>query len=347
MSIDIALLNELLASSSVSGYEGEMSNLFLSRLKDYSFFQETDALNSAYSYCGKKDSPRTIMLEAHMDEIGFQVLYIDNSGNIYIRKNGGIDPCCVPGRFVNIFTIGGEVIPGVIGKKPIHLLGADERKIVPALDALWVDTGLPVDIVKEKIHVGDPVAYMPYVQQLGESRISSKGLDDKIGVFVIMESFRRLSSMGLNSCIVAVASSQEEVGCRGSVVGSQRVVPDYSISVDVDFATDVPDCSLKTNGDISLGKGVVITRHLDSNRALSDKAVKLAEEKGIDHQISARRAATGGTDAAKIQLTNKGVNTLLLGIPNRYMHTPVEMCDFNDVEAAIELIVNLVVELSK
>ena len=344
---NLNLLNDLLGCPSVSGYEEKAAGIFLENLKDCSYHQETDALNNAYSYCGDKDASKVVMLEAHIDEIGFQVLYIDNSGFIYVRKNGGIDPCCIPGRFVNIITLSGEMIPGVIGKKPIHLIPADDRSSVPSLDALWVDTGLPVEMVKELVHVGDPVVYTPQIQLLGESRIASKGLDDKIGVYVIMEAFRRLSEKQLNVRVCAVASSQEEVGCRGSIVGSANVMPDYSISIDVDFATDVPDCSKKATGDVSLGNGVVITRHLDSNREFSDMALKVAEKENILHQVSARRNATGGTDAAKIQLTNKGVKTLLLGIPNRYMHTPVEVCDLNDVESAIDLIVNLVTEISK
>lgn len=347
MILDLASLKELLIRASVSGYEGSVGRFFIERLKDCSYFQEVDALNNAYSYCGNRNAAKTVMLEAHMDEIGFQVLYIDKSGYVYFRKNGGIDPCCVPGRYVEIFTIDGKSIPGVIGKKPIHLLSADDRKVVPALDAMWIDTGLPAEVVSETIHVGDPVAYVPHIQSLGESRIASKGLDDKIGLFVVMEAFRRLAEMDLDIRISAVASAQEEVGCRGSIIGSANVMPDYSISVDVDFATDVPDCSPKSNGDIALGKGVIITRHLDSNRQFSDLAVRVAESRDIPFQISARKDATGGTDASKIQLTNKGVRTLLLGIPNRYMHTPVEVCDLGDVESAVDLIVNLVVELSK
>lgn len=347
MALDKVLLNDLLSRTSVSGYEGSVSTLFLQSLSDCSYSQGTDALNNAYSYCGNPESQTVVMLEAHMDEVGFQVLYIDKSGFIYFRKNGGIDPCCVPGRFVNIFTIDGAVVSGVIGKKPIHLLSTEDRKVVPSLDELWIDTGLPSEVVKERVHVGDPVAYVPFVQLLGDSRIASKGLDDKIGVFVVMEAFRRLASKSLDIKICAVASAQEEVGCRGAVVGSANVDPDYSISVDVDFATDVPDCSPKTNGSLALGDGVIITRHLDSNRPFSDLAVKVAESKDIPHQVSARRSSTGGTNASKIQLTNKGVKTLLLGIPNRYMHTPVEVCDLDDVESAIELIVETVVELSK
>lgn len=348
MPLDIPLLKDLLGRSSVSGYEDEVAALFLEGLKPYSCLQETDALNNAYSYCGDRSSSRVVMLEAHMDEIGFQVLYIDKAGNVYVRKNGGIDPCCVPGRFVNIRTIDGEIVPGVIGKKPVHLLTAEDRRIAPPLETLWIDTGLPVETVKEKIHVGDPVTYVPQVQMLGENRIASKGLDDKIGVFVVMEAFRRLSEMKLKDvCVVAAACAQEEVGCRGSVVGSAHVKPTHCVCVDVDFATDVPDCSPKTSGSVSLGDGVVVTRHLDSNRAISSLAVRVAEKRRIPYQLSARRSATGGTDTAKIQLTNEGVQTLLLGIPNRYMHTPVEVCDLIDVECAVELIVQLVVELAR
>ena len=341
------LLTLMLQTPSVSGYENAASQLYLDYLKDISFRQERDALNNAYAYVGKPDARLRVMVEAHIDEIGFQVLYIDKSGFIYFRKNGGIDPCCVPGRFVQILTIDGQVLQGVIGKKPIHLLSADERKEVPAGESLWIDTGLPADEVKRLVHVGDPVCYVPTMAFLGQDKIASKGLDDKIGVFVVAEALRRIATLNLDICVCGVASSQEEVGCRGAQVGAANVNPDYSISIDVDFATDVPNCLPKHHGDVALGKGVVITRHLDSNRIFSDQAVAVAEENGIAHQISARRSATGGTNASKIQLANCGVRTLLLGIPNRYMHTPAEVCDLRDVESAVELIVKLVESISR
>jgi len=335
-------LHDLLCAPAVSGYEDAAAEVFEKYVKQYGAQTERDVLNNTYAFTGDMNASKTVMIEAHIDEIGFQVLYIDNNGLLFIRKNGGIDLACVPGSMVDVITNDGTVIPGVIGKKPIHLLSADDRKKVLDLDKLWVDTGLPATEVKKKIQVGDPVCVRPNIVPLGKHRLASKGLDDKIGVFVVAEAIRLLSQMPLNVKVCGVASSQEEVGCRGAVVGGAHVNPDYSISLDVTFATDVPDCSPKKHGAVNLGDGVVITRHLDSNRKFSQMAIDIAKEKGILYQVSANNSATGGTNTAKIQLSNQGVSTLLLSIPNRYMHTPVEVCDIRDVDAAIKLIVEMV-----
>ena len=335
-------LNQLMTAPSVSGYEDEASKVFLNYVEPFAYQTEVDVLNNTYAFVGNPEAQTTVMVEAHIDEIGFQVLHISKEGFLYIRKNGGVDLCCIPGSQVQVLANDGTVIPGVIGKKPIHLISADDRKKAPELDALWVDTGLSEQEVRQRISVGDPVCFAPNVMMLGEHKITSKGLDDKIGVYVVAEALRRLARKKLNVRVCGVASSQEEVGCRGAVVGSANLEPDYAISLDVTFATDVPDCSARKHGEVVLGKGVVITKHLDSNRKFAQMAEKVAEEHKILHQLSANNSATGGTNASKIQLSNKGVRSLLLSIPNRYMHTPAEVCDMRDIDAAVELIVELV-----
>ncbi len=341
-------LTKLLETPSVSGYEEVAGQLFLDYLKSAAYKTDIDVLNNSYAFVGNPKAKTTVMVEAHIDEIGFQVLYINDDGYLYIRKNGGIDLCCVPGSKVEILASDGTVVPGVIGKKPIHLIPADDRKKAPDLDKLWVDTGLTPEEVKKHISVGDPVCFAPGVSFLGPHKVSSKGLDDKIGVYIVAEAMRKLGKVKLeNVNVCGVASSQEEVGCRGAVVGSANLDPDYSISLDVTFATDVPDCPKQKHGDITLGKGIVITRHLDSHRKFSQLAQMVAKKHKIAHQMSANDSATGGTNASKIQLSNKGVRSLLLSIPNRYMHTPAEVCDMRDVEAGVDLIVAIVENLEK
>lgn len=342
-----AFLLDLLNAPAVSGYEDAAAQVFLNYVKPVAFKTETDVLNNTYAYVGDPNATTTVMVEAHIDEIGFQVLYIDDKGYLFLRKNGGIDLCCVPGSMVDVLTADGKVIPGVIGKKPIHLIAAEDRKKTMDLDKLWVDTGLPAAEVKKHISVGDPVCVRPNVTFLGEHRIASKGLDDKIGVFVVAECLRRLSQLPLKVKVCGVASSQEEVGCRGAVVGSAVVDPDYAISLDVTFATDVPDCPPRKHGLVELGKGVVITKHLDSNRSFAQYAVDVARKQNVPHQLSANNSATGGTNTSKIQLSNKGVRSLLLSIPNRYMHTPVEVCDLRDVTSAVDLIVAMIAQMEQ
>ena len=343
MSLDIDYLRTLCESTGVSGFEEEVCQNFLSYLKDKTDTPHIDTMGNAITFLKGNGEAQTVMIEAHADEIGFQVIHINDMGNIFIRPNGGIDEQCLPGSQVLIQTQTGELIPGVIGKKPIHLMKADDRKHTIEAHHLWVDTGIGKD--ESRVNVGDPVAFAPNMKLMGKHRVTSKALDDRIGVFVVAQAMRRLAmAKSLERTIAGVATTQEEVGCRGSVTASYTIQPDIAITVDVDFATDVPDCPSSQYGEIALGKGVVIPRNADADMTLSRKMEQLAKAKGIPYQISARHRATGGTNASKIQLTRDGVRTLSLGIPCRYMHTPVEMCDLRDVEAAIQLIVEFCTE---
>lgn len=348
--MELTFLNELLNISSVSGFEHNAGNLFLNYLEPYASHIEKDVMGNSYAYIGsdKNESNHVkYMIEAHIDEIGFQVIYINDKGYIYIRRNGGVDLHCIPGSQVVVQTISGEEIVGVIGKKPIHLVNNDDRNKCLELDAVWIDTGLSPDDVKSKVSIGDVVYWKPNLLYLSNKKISSKSLDNKIGVFIVSQILKRLSETKTSyPPVCGVASVQEEVGCRGAVVCGYNINPDIAICIDVDFATDVPNCPKQKFGDISLGKGVIIHRNLDNNIPLTHTVENIAKEYNIIYQISARPISTGGTNANKIQLSRAGVQTLSLGIPCRYMHTPVELCDLDDVEAAIELVYRLIIAAS-
>jgi len=333
-------LELLLSQSSVAGDETDATDVFGAYLQNECTIQR-DVMGNCYAILNP-ESDKRLMIEAHIDEIGFQVTWIDENGFVYVRKNGGIDCACVPGSQVIIKTRNGEQLPAVIGKSPIHVLKEDERKKVPELDDLWVDTGLSVETVKEKVTIGDTVAYIGNFIKLGEHRISSKGLDDKIGVYIIAEVMKILSEKNLDIGVYGVASVQEEVGCKGAVVGGYKINPHIAFCLDVGITSDVPNISKKKHGDSSLGKGIIITSHTDSNRQLSLLAEDVARRNEISHQLSANYSASGGTDTKPIQLSRDGVRTLLMSIPCRYLHTQVEMCDLRDVQAAIDLLVSLV-----
>ena len=274
------------------------------------------------------------------------MIYIDDRGYIYMRKNGGIDINCIPGSQVVIQTSSGEELLGIIGKKPIHLIGPDERNKNIEIHALWIDTGLSPEEVKKKVSIGDVIAWKTNMIYLSDKRISSKGLDDKVGVYIISQVLKRLSSSKNDVIkVCGVASVQEEVGNRGAIVCGHKLNPDIAICIDVDFATDVPDCPKTKFGDIALGKGVVIHRSIDNTNSISLLAEKIAKENNIKYQLSARTLAVGGTNAVVIQQAKDGIKTISLGIPCRYMHTPVELCDLDDIQAAIDLLYSIIIKI--
>ena len=338
-------LERLLNSHSVSGFEEGASRIYEEYVKQYSSVFR-DSLNNCYAVLNPS-SDKHILVEAHIDEIGFQVTYIDDMGFVYVRQNGGIDCATLPGSIVEIHTSDNKVVPGVIGKRPIHVQKPDERAKVVELEELWIDTGLSKENVLELISVGDVVSFRPNSFLIDDTRIVSKGLDDKIGVFIIAEVIRRLSKEKLDIGVCAIATVQEEVGCKGAKVCVENVKPQMAISVDVGFATDVPNISKKKYGDIALGLGPIINCNTDCNREMVNIARSVAKDIGIDVQLNANSISTGGTNTASLQVSNKGVKTLLLSIPNRYMHTQVEMCDLRDAKSTIELIVETILFIDK
>jgi endoglucanase len=348
--MDINFLNAILNTHSVSGFENKAGKLFLDYIEQYVDSTDTDIIGNSYANIGnmsEDNSTLKILLEAHIDEIGFQVIYIDDSGFIYIRKNGGIDIQCIPGSQIVIQTSSGEELLGVIGKKPIHLTAPEERNKNIELHTLWIDTGLSPDEVKKKISIGDVVAWQSNVIHLSDKRISSKGLDDKVGVYIISQVLKKLSTNKVSHVqVCGIASVQEEVGHRGAMVCCHKLNPDIAISIDVDFATDVPDCPKTKFGDILLGNGVVIHRSIDNTSSIALLAEKIALENNIKYQISARPTSVGGTNAMVLQQTKGGIRTISLGIPCRYMHTPVELCDLDDIKSAIELLYHFIIEIN-
>lgn len=336
---DISFLTTLCQTAGVSGFEKEVCTCFIDKIKDEVDKYYTDIMGNAFGIINGTEGGSKIMIEAHADEIGFQVIHIAESGYIYVRRNGGIDEQCIPGSQVTVITNSGKQILGVIGKKPIHLMSTDDRKHTLELNQLWVDTGLETEEVKTNVSVGDVVVAMPNMLRHGENKISGKALDNRLGVYVVSQVIKNLANKRpLNNTIIGVTTVQEEVGSRGAVVASYSTNPDIAVTIDLDFATDVPDCTPNRYGKITLGGGVIISFNADCDITLSKELEAIAKQQGTVYQISARPHATGGTNISRIQLARNGIRTVSLGIPCRYMHTPVEMCDMRDVNAAIQLL---------
>lgn len=337
-------LEELLMTCGPSGFEFEQAKVYRDYLRPFAHDIRTDVLGNTIARLNP-DAKFQFMLSGHYDEIGFQVVSIMPQGLISFRSVGGIDPLTLPGTGVEILTEKGH-IPGVIGRKPIHLQTPDERKAVPKIEDLWIDIGAADQKAAKLVQVGDPVAFARNFEMLSKTCVHSKSLDDKIGAFVIAEAFRQLSKRKIKVGVACVGTVQEELGLRGAITGAFGVNPDAAIAVDVGFATDVPGIKPELLGDIKLGAGAELQRNADNNPPLLNRILKAAAKHKIPYQMTTGHRATGGTDTAAIQMTRGGVATALISIPNRYMHTPAEICDLRDVESAVDLIVETIASLT-
>ena len=338
-------LEELLMTCGPSGFEFEQAKVYRDYLRPFAHDIRTDVLGNTIARLNP-DAKFQFMLSGHYDEIGFQVVSIMPQGLISFRSVGGIDPLTLPGTGVEILTEKGH-IPGVIGRKPIHLQTPDERKAVPKIEDLWIDIGAEdKEAAAKLVQVGDPIAFSRNFEMLSKTCVHSKSLDDKIGAFVIAEAFRQLSKRKIKVGVACVGTVQEELGLRGAITGAFGVNPDAAIAVDVGFATDVPGIKPELLGDIKLGAGAELQRNADNNPPLLNRILKAAAKHKIPYQMTTGHRATGGTDTAAIQMTRGGVATALISIPNRYMHTPAEICDLRDVESAVDLIVETIASLT-
>lgn len=341
-------LKNFLAEPSPSGNETAAAACFRARILPFADRIETDVLGNTLAVLNP-DSPFKVMLAGHCDEIGFQVTYLSEDGLIYFRAAGGVTRQALPGTEIEILTNKGRV-PGVIACKPIHFMTDGERDKAPEIKGLWMDVGVENKAALEAlaIRVGDPVSVRANVKLLGENRLLSKGLDDKIGAFVVAEVIRKLYERRseLKVGVYGVATVQEEIGLRGAKVSAAGIEPDVGFCIDVSFTTDTPDIDKKQIGDLALGRGPILVRNADNNPILGTRIRRIADAFEQPYQETAGRSATGGNDTSAMQMTAAGVASASFGIPNRYMHSPAEMVDLRDVEAAIVILVETILSLT-
>lgn len=332
-------LKSLVEAPSPSGFEQPAQRVFRNYVSPYAAVAGDVMGNAIASIKGAGEDLTRVMVVGHSDEIGLLVKFIDDAGFLFFGAIGGIDPQITQGMRVHVHTKNGP-IPGVIGKKPIHLLEPKDREAVVKLDAQYIDIGAADrDEAAALVRIGDPVTFSPGLEKLHGDRITGRGFDDKAGSFVVAEVLRTVakSRKKLPVELYGVSSVQEEVGLRGGTTSAYAVKPDVGICVEVDFSTDQPDVDKKQNGDVGLGKGPILPRGANINPALFELLVDTAEREKIPVQLTGIPRATG-TDANVMQISRKGVATALVKIPLRYMHTPVEVLSLSDLENAVRLI---------
>lgn len=329
-------LIDLLTTPSVSGYEQPVQRVVRDYIGGVAERVETDSHGNVTAVLNPEGAPR-VQFAGHCDQIGFLVQHLEEQGFLRVSAVGGHDVQVVLGQAVTVWAKEGP-LPGVIARKPIHLMNQEDRKKVPELHQLWVDTGLKGDEARERIRPGDAVTYALRVQELANDLISGPGLDDKVGCHAVMEAVRLLAKeKKLAAGVYSVSTVQEEIGLRGATTSAYRINPQVGLAVDVTWATDQPDVSAAQTGEVKIGAGPVITRGPNINPVVFERLVEAAEAEKIPYQLGASPRGTG-TDANVMQLARGGVATGLVSIPNRYMHSPVEVCHLGDIAATAQLL---------
>ena len=328
-------LKRILTTPSTTGFEEKVQQHVRDYVKPFADDVRTDIHGNVIA-ARNPNAPLRVMLAGHCDQIGLIVNYIDEKGFIYVLTIGGWDVQNLIGTRVKIWTAAGPV-DGVIGKKPIHLMDDDDKKKVPKVKDLWIDIGAKDKKEAETVvSVGDPITVELEYRELRNNLIAAPATDDKAGMWVVMEALRRMDPAKLKVGVFAVSTVQEEVGLRGSRTSAFDIDPHIGIATDVTFATDCPTIEKKENGDVKLGGGPVLAKGPNMTTKLVGALIDVAKNHSIPVQIVAEGKITG-TDAASIQVNRSGVATALISIPNRYMHTPVEVISLDDIDHAADL----------
>jgi endoglucanase len=334
VALNEALFRQLIETPGVPGREDRQRKIAREELGTLTDEVRTDSLGSVIGTKRGRDDAR-VMVAAHMDEIGFLVRHVDDKGFIRLQTLGGHDPANMVSQRVIVTTAGGG-LRGALQptRKPPHLQQDGDQK-APKAEQFYVDLGMPAEEVKEAVRVGDYVTMDRTLEKVGGNYLG-KAMDDRVGVFVMLEALRALRDH--EATIHAVATSQEEVGLRGAEASGSALAPTAVVALDVTLAMDVP--GTEEEGRITeLGKGVAL-KIMDSYSISHPKLVEhfqtIAEREGIPHQTEI--LPLGGTDAGGVQRLHGGIPAITLSVPCRYVHTPNEMVNEGDVQAAIDLL---------
>ena len=329
-------LEKLVSTPGVSGYEQQVQQVVREYAKSFCDTMTTD-LHGNLILCKNPDADVRLMLAGHADQIGLIVSYISEDGFIYTQTVGGWDPQQLIGQRMTVWTDSGP-IHGVIARKAIHLLEDAEKKKVVKTNDLWVDIGAKSrEQVEESVQIGDQITLQLGLQKLLNNRVNSPAMDNRTGVWVVVEALRRSAALNPTCGFYAVATVQEEIGLRGARTAAHSIDPHIGIAVDVTHATDCPTVDKNQNGDISLGGGPVIVRGPNINPEVNVRLKRLAADNNIPFQQKALgRAAPNDSNA--LQVTRGGVAAGILAIPNRYMHSAVETTCLDDLDHAADLL---------
>jgi putative aminopeptidase FrvX len=339
------LLRTLLTAPGPSGYETAAAAAWRDAAAEFAEVTVDDLGSSVARVKGTAGGP-LLAIVGHIDEIGVHVTHIDDDGFLRFGGVGGWDPIILVGQRVELLTREGP-LPGVIGKKPIHLMKDEDRKRVPELKDLHIDVGATNgDDARARVRIGDVAVIAGEPVELAGGHVVSRALDNRIGCYVALEAARLVAAAGgAPGDVAAVAAVQEEITFAGSRTTAFSLDPDVAIAVDVTFATDQPGVELGELTKHPLGSGPSIMRGSTIHPRVFELLHETAEAEGIPFTVASSARYTG-TDADAIHLTRAGIPTALVSVPLRYMHSPVEMARIDDVESTARLIAAFAQRLS-
>jgi putative aminopeptidase FrvX len=331
-------LTRLLDAPGPSGFESAPARLWRTEAATFADEVRSDVHGNCYATLHAAGAPR-VMFAGHLDEIGLMVVHVDDDGFLSFAGIGGWDPQVFVGQRVTLLGRAGPV-QGVIGKKAIHLMEKDDREKVSKVEDLWVDIGARNrKQALTQVQVGDPGVLTSTVLRLPNGRLSSRSLDNRIGAYVVLEALRLLAGKRLAARVTAVGTTQEEIGYTGGGARTSAAVEDAQVAivVDVTHATDYPGIDKRRHGEYKLGGGPILSRGSAVNAAVFDRLVATAEKEKIPYAVEAAPRMTS-TDADQIFTVARGVATGLVSVPLRYMHSPNELVQLDDLDRAARLL---------
>lgn len=338
-----AFLHELLTTPSPSGYEVDGQRRWIDYVEEFADQVTTDDYGNAIAVYEGGDAE--IAFAGHADEIGFIVRKIDEEGFVHVSRIGGSDKTVSQGQHVQIHTDDGPV-NGVVGQTAIHLRDKKEDSYSD-IEAQRIDIGAEDgDAAEELIEVGDPVTFASTIEELQGSRVAARGMDNRVGTWTAAEALRKATEREVDATVYAISTVQEELGLQGAKMVANEIDPDGVVAIDVTHAPDYPHAPGDKASDVELGAGPAIGRGSANHPTLVQATRDAAEDADIDVQLMAAGIRTG-TDADAFFTEAGGTPSLNLGIPNRYMHTPVEVIDTDDLDAATELLATLAARASE
>jgi endoglucanase len=345
-----AFLKRLLETPSASGFEQAIQSAVRDWAGHYADEVTTDrhgnVIAARYPERGRGHADHArVMLAGHCDQIALMVQHIDDQGFLYVQPIGGWDMQVLLGQYLTVWTNDGPVT-GVVSRRAIHLMQSDERNKVPQFTDVWLDIGAKDGKeAREAVRLGDSVTFALGYRPLLGNLAASPAMDDKVGLWVVMEALRLMHGKALQVPVYCVSTVQEEIGLRGATTSTYAVNPAVGIAVDVCHATDTPGNDKKQLGETKLGDGPVLFRGPNINPHVFGRLEAAAKGREIVVQVRGVPRATG-TDANVMQITREGVATGLVGIPNRYMHSPVEVVHLDDLDRAAQLLTEFCLRLT-